>query len=100
MTARIAEVQDQEPLRTIPGADERLRARYDEHATVLYRFLLEITLGDQHAAEDLLQETLLRAWRNIEHLDSRVGTLLPSLLRWPGESLSTPGERSRPDPRK
>ena len=36
---------------------------YRLHAPPLLRFLLRLTLGDRRAAEDLVQETFLRAWR-------------------------------------
>lgn len=43
------------------STDEGLRVVYDEHAGELYGFALR-TLGDRGAAEDLVQEVLLRAW--------------------------------------
>jgi RNA polymerase sigma-70 factor (ECF subfamily) len=41
---------------------------YGLYAEPLLRFLLRLTLGDRPLAEDLLQETLLRAWRNLDNL--------------------------------
>lgn len=35
---------------------------YRRHGRAVYRFLLKLTLGDERAAEDLLQETFLRSW--------------------------------------
>lgn len=43
---------------------------YDLHAGPLLRFLMGQTRHQRPAAEDLLQETMLRAWR---HLDSLPG---------------------------
>lgn len=43
------------------STDEGLREVYDEHARELYGFAVR-TLGDRGAAEDLVQEVLLRAW--------------------------------------
>lgn len=42
-----------------------MRALYDEHAAVLWRYVLRLT-GDRSRAEDIVQETLVRAWRHPE----------------------------------
>lgn len=39
-----------------------LRALHDEHAPALWRYVLWLT-GDRELAEDIVQETLLRAWK-------------------------------------
>lgn len=39
-----------------------MKARYDEHAAVLWRYALWLT-DDASRAEDVVQETLLRAWQ-------------------------------------
>jgi RNA polymerase sigma-70 factor (ECF subfamily) len=39
-----------------------MNALYDEHATVLCRYAMRLT-GDASRAEDVVQETLLRAWQ-------------------------------------
>jgi len=49
------------------GRDERMTALHTDHARAVQRFLLTLTRGQRQSAEDLLQETMLRAWR---HLDS------------------------------
>jgi RNA polymerase sigma-70 factor (ECF subfamily) len=36
------------------------------HGTALIRFALKLTLGDRPRAEDIVQETMLRAWRHPE----------------------------------
>ncbi|MDR7276463.1 sigma-70 family RNA polymerase sigma factor [Catenuloplanes atrovinosus] len=41
---------------------------YAEHAEALLRFLLRLTHGDRQLAEDLVQETMLRAWRHVDNL--------------------------------
>ena len=41
-----------------------LRALHDEHAHALWSFAMQLTRGDCAHAEDVVQETLLRAWRN------------------------------------
>ncbi len=47
----------------------RLRVHY-EHADVLWRFCLGLVANDRARAEDVTQETLLRAWRHGTILDS------------------------------
>jgi RNA polymerase sigma-70 factor (ECF subfamily) len=45
-----------------------LRALHDEHAGALWRYVVHLT-GDRALAEDIVQETLLRAWRKPQVLD-------------------------------
>lgn len=42
-----------------------MKALYDEHAAVLWRYAMRLT-GDASRAEDVVQETLLRAWQHPE----------------------------------
>jgi RNA polymerase sigma-70 factor (ECF subfamily) len=61
--------------------DELLRALYNEHADALLRFVMRIAGGDRQRAEDIVQETLLRAWRNAEKFDPEAtATLRPWLF--------------------
>ena len=43
--------------------DRTLRRLWDEHAGPLLAYALRLTSGDRGRAEDVVQETLLRAWR-------------------------------------
>jgi RNA polymerase sigma-70 factor (ECF subfamily) len=45
-----------------------LRALHDEHAPALWRYVVHLT-GDTAFADDVVQETLLRAWRRPNVLD-------------------------------
>jgi RNA polymerase sigma-70 factor, ECF subfamily len=48
-----------------PTADEPLlRALYAEHAGPLLGYVMRLIGGDRQQAEDIVQETLLRAWRH------------------------------------
>nr|WP_281394821.1 sigma-70 family RNA polymerase sigma factor [Streptomyces rectiverticillatus] len=65
--------------RTSP--DEALmRALYDEHAGPLLAFVLRLVDGDRQRAEDVVQETLLRAWRNADRLRGSPGSVRPWLV--------------------
>jgi len=59
--------------------DQLLRMLYEEHAEPLLMFVLRLTGGDHQRAEDIVQETLLRAWRNAHKLGTEPGQ---SLRRW------------------
>jgi RNA polymerase sigma-70 factor, ECF subfamily len=61
------------------GAEDRMRCLCQAHAGALLRYLTRLTLGDRQVAEDLLQETLLRAWRSLPALTADVRTLRPWL---------------------
>lgn len=55
-------------------ADEELvRALHDEHAGALWAYVVSLT-GDRVSAHDVVQETLLRAWRHPESLDPSRGS--------------------------
>ncbi len=51
-----------------------LRALHDEHAPAVWSYALRLTGGDRARAEDVVQETLLRAWRHPEVLDPQRGS--------------------------
>src|SRR5690349_24031713 len=46
----------------------RLAALYDAHAGPLWRYVVHLT-GDRAGADDIVQETLLRAWRTPKILE-------------------------------
>jgi RNA polymerase sigma-70 factor (ECF subfamily) len=53
-------------------ADEAfVRALYAEHGGALLRYALHLSGGDRQRAEDLVQETIVRAWRHPEALAGR-----------------------------
>jgi RNA polymerase sigma-70 factor (ECF subfamily) len=55
-----------------PASDEELvRALYSEHAGPLLRYALHLMSGDRQRAEDIVQETLLRAWQHPEAIADR-----------------------------
>ncbi|HEV2087649.1 MAG TPA: sigma-70 family RNA polymerase sigma factor [Cryptosporangiaceae bacterium] len=55
--------------------EQVLRALHDEHADALWAYALRLTGGERARAEDLVQETLLRAWRQTDTLDPARGSV-------------------------
>jgi RNA polymerase sigma-70 factor (ECF subfamily) len=55
-------------------AEERLTVLFDEHGGPLLAYALQLTAGDRQRAEDVVQETLLRAWRHPEALTPERGS--------------------------
>jgi RNA polymerase sigma-70 factor, ECF subfamily len=63
-----------------PVADEDVvRALYDEHAASLMGYVLRLVGGDRQRAEDVVQETLLRAWKHPDSLAPDRGSARPWL---------------------
>lgn len=60
--------------------EQSLRALFDGHAPALLAYALRLTDGDRARAEDIVQETLLRAWRNLDRLDEGSGPVRPWLF--------------------
>jgi RNA polymerase sigma-70 factor (ECF subfamily) len=56
-----------------------IEALYAEHGRSLLAYAVRLT-GDRFAAEDVVQETLLRAWRNAEALTNGKGSVRGWLL--------------------
>src|ERR1700751_5809625 len=53
--------------------DEAVRVLYEQHAAPLLAYSLRLTGCDRGRSEDIVQETLLRAWRHREPLDPNGG---------------------------
>jgi RNA polymerase sigma-70 factor, ECF subfamily len=52
-----------------------MKQLHDEHAAALWGFCMRLTGQDRARSEDVVQETLLRAWRNFSVLDERQGSV-------------------------
>jgi RNA polymerase sigma-70 factor (ECF subfamily) len=53
---------------------ELLRALHDQHGRALWSYAVGLTGGDRMRAQDIVQETLLRAWRHPHVLDQTSGS--------------------------
>ena len=56
------------------ATEDGLRAAYAEHSAELYRFALR-SYDDEAAAQDLVQEVFLRAWRSSSGYDPSIASL-------------------------
>ncbi len=61
--ASVLRIVDQEPQQTASNIAE-FEWLYRTHRAYVLGYLIKRTKGDRHLAEDILQETFLRAWRN------------------------------------
>jgi RNA polymerase sigma-70 factor (ECF subfamily) len=62
-------------------ADEALmRTLYEQHASALFGYVMRLVDRDRARAEDVVQETLLRAWRHPEALTAERGEIRPWLF--------------------
>ncbi|NUR58732.1 MAG: sigma-70 family RNA polymerase sigma factor, partial [Catenulispora sp.] len=59
----------------VASADaDRLRSLYADHAGPLLGYVLKLTNGDRGQAEDVVQETFLRAWQHAEAFEPDRGS--------------------------
>jgi RNA polymerase sigma-70 factor, ECF subfamily len=52
-----------------------MKQLHDEHAAALWGYCLSLTGRDHARAEDVVQETMLRAWRNHDRLEESRGSV-------------------------
>ncbi|MEV5751189.1 sigma-70 family RNA polymerase sigma factor [Actinoallomurus sp. NPDC052308] len=52
---------------------------YEEYHDPLLAFVIRHTGGDRQWAEDIVQETMIRAWRSLDQLDAEAASLMPWL---------------------
>ena len=60
--------------------EELVRTLYAEHAAALWSFVVPLVGGDRVRAQDVVQETMLRAWRRPDVLDPGRGSVRPWLF--------------------
>jgi RNA polymerase sigma-70 factor (ECF subfamily) len=62
------------------AGEEWMREVWRQHGSALTRFALKLTLGDRPRAEDIVQETMVRAWRRPEVAGSDPALIRPWLF--------------------
>lgn len=60
--------------------DAVMRELHDAHAAALWTFCLRLTGHDRTRAEEVVQETMLRAWRNLDALERSERPVRPWLF--------------------
>jgi RNA polymerase sigma-70 factor (ECF subfamily) len=77
--------------------EDLIRQLYAEHAGVLLGYTRRLLGGDTARAEDVVQETLLRAWRNPEVIErsERRGTSIRGWLVTVARNIVIDAERAR-----
>lgn len=58
-----------------------INAVIEEHGAALLAYATRLTGGDRHLAEDVVQETWLRAWKNADRLTEELGSIRGWLRR-------------------
>jgi RNA polymerase sigma-70 factor, ECF subfamily len=70
----------QEPADEPATSAASLAELWSLHGSVLERFARKLTLGDWQRAEDIVQETMTRAWRHPEIVEGNAATVRPWLF--------------------
>ncbi|HEV7207330.1 MAG TPA: sigma-70 family RNA polymerase sigma factor [Mycobacteriales bacterium] len=76
------------------GTDEVLRTLQDEHGAALLAYATSLTGGDRQRAEDVVQETLVRAWQHLAELQADERSPRPWLFTV-ARNLAVDGHRAR-----
>lgn len=74
--------------------EELMRALYRQHAGPLLAYVLRLVAGDRQRAEDVVQETLIRAWKNAGRLNRATSSVRPWLVTV-ARRIVIDGHRSR-----
>jgi RNA polymerase sigma-70 factor (ECF subfamily) len=78
-------------------ADAAVRELYSCHATALHSYV-ERLCPDRASADDIVQETFIRAWRHLPHLSADDRPVRPWLLRVARNVLIDAGRAARSRP--
>jgi RNA polymerase sigma-70 factor (ECF subfamily) len=88
-----------EPTASGPTTDDMIVAElYRQYRAPLMSFVLRLTAGDRQQAEDVVQETMVRAWRQVRELDLSGPSLMPWLATVARRIVIDHGRRRRARP--
>ncbi len=79
-SAELASRTTSDPPGSVDG-DEFVRDLFSRYGRDLLAYVTGLTGGDRQHAEDVVQETLLRAWRHANDINPAVGSVRGWLLR-------------------
>jgi RNA polymerase sigma-70 factor (ECF subfamily) len=71
---------------------------YRQYRTPLITYVLRLTAGDRQQAEDVVQETMVRAWQQAGQLDIGAASLMPWLATVARRIVIDQGRRKRARP--
>jgi RNA polymerase sigma-70 factor (ECF subfamily) len=112
MKPAVTVVESGRAAESVPSATpEAVSELWRHHGNALMRFACKLTLGNRPRAEDIVQETLLRAWRHPEVIGTGQAPVRPWLFtvarrvaidmwraRAHGDEVSDGNESDMPDP--
>jgi len=81
-----------------PDDDAIVTELYRQYRSPLLSYVLRLTAGDRQQAEDVVQETMVRAWRQASRLDLGEPSLMPWLATVARRIVIDQGRRKRARP--
>ncbi len=82
----------------MPDDDTIVTELYRTYRAPLLSYVLRLTAGDRQQAEDVVQETMVRAWRQASQLDLAEPSLMPWLATVARRIVIDQGRRKRARP--
>lgn len=80
MSNRVTQISDENIIRLLKNSNkEGISLLYDKYAAALYGVIYRI-LQNTEAAEEVLQDTILKIWNNAEKYDAERGNLLTWII--------------------
>src|SRR5215468_4135649 len=85
-------------VRSRTADDAVVTEMYHQYRAPLMAYVLRLTAGDRQHAEDVVQETMVRAWRQAGELDLAEPSLMPWLATVARRIVIDQGRRRRARP--
>jgi RNA polymerase sigma-70 factor, ECF subfamily len=85
-------------MKTVAEEDRFVTELYRQYRAPLLAYVVRLTAGDWQRAEDVVQETMVRAWRQAARLDQAAPSLMPWLATVARRIVIDQGRRRRARP--